>query len=338
MQTTSPDTSFAPWSLMVPEPPKGPANASTDRKTSDQATSSAADRATKVAAADKESPDFFGEDGLTFGDFLDIINPLQHLPVIGTIYREITGDEISQGARLAGGTLFGGPLGLAGAVFNNAVESHTGKDVGDNIVAMFTGDEGDAPPSDTGSDIQIAEVTADPATAKASGDTAPIAAATNTSTPIHPFAVATPTAQSPMLAPTKPVQKATLSTIATTASAVEENSPPPGKPMRLSADVAQQLARIAALSQERMAVQAKTNDTAASKPTPAGEPAPKNNPPASPAIAEVTPPPAASVKAAKASKAYAAAAAAPPSLALDEVPEAMLSALKKYEDMLNKGQ
>ncbi|MBT5663730.1 MAG: hypothetical protein HOJ06_00205, partial [Rhodospirillaceae bacterium] len=45
---------------------------------------------------------FFGEDGLTFGDVLDIINPLQHIPVVSTLYRELTGDEISPGARMAG--------------------------------------------------------------------------------------------------------------------------------------------------------------------------------------------------------------------------------------------
>ena len=31
----------------------------------------------------------FGEDGLTFGDILDVINPLQHIPVISTIYRNL---------------------------------------------------------------------------------------------------------------------------------------------------------------------------------------------------------------------------------------------------------
>ena len=46
---------------------------------------------------------FFGADGLTFGDVLDVINPLQHIPVVSTIYRAITGDEISPGARVAGG-------------------------------------------------------------------------------------------------------------------------------------------------------------------------------------------------------------------------------------------
>jgi len=71
---------------------------------------------------------------------LDIINPLQHIPVISTMYRHITGDEISPVARIAGGALFGGPIGLAAGVVNAAVESSTGKDVGGNMLAMMTGE------------------------------------------------------------------------------------------------------------------------------------------------------------------------------------------------------
>ena len=37
---------------------------------------------------------FWGEDGLQFGDVLDSINPLQHIPLVSSLYREITGDQI----------------------------------------------------------------------------------------------------------------------------------------------------------------------------------------------------------------------------------------------------
>lgn len=78
---------------------------------------------------------------------LDVINPLQHLPVISTIYRHITGDEISPAARIAGGALFGGPVGLAMGVVNAAVVSNTGKDVGQTVLAMaFDGDKQKMPP------------------------------------------------------------------------------------------------------------------------------------------------------------------------------------------------
>ena len=51
----------------------------------------------------------FGDDGFTFLDFLDIINPLHHIPVIGTLYREMTDDSLDPGSRVIGGTLFSVP-------------------------------------------------------------------------------------------------------------------------------------------------------------------------------------------------------------------------------------
>ncbi len=84
----------------------------------------------------------FGADGLTFGDLIDVINPLQHVPVVSTIYRSITGDSIAPGPRLAGGGLFGGFIGLAGAVVNLAIEQTTGKDVGDHVLALVSGEGG----------------------------------------------------------------------------------------------------------------------------------------------------------------------------------------------------
>lgn len=83
----------------------------------------------------------FGDDGFGFDDFLDIINPLQHLPIISTLYREFTGDEISPGSRMIGGGVFGGGVGLAVSVVNTVIEVETGKDVGAHVMAMFTGNE-----------------------------------------------------------------------------------------------------------------------------------------------------------------------------------------------------
>lgn len=80
---------------------------------------------------------FWGEDGFDFGDLLDLINPLQHLPIISTLYREITGDTIAPGPRLLGGAAFGGPLGMASAMVNLAIEDTTGRDIGANALALF---------------------------------------------------------------------------------------------------------------------------------------------------------------------------------------------------------
>ncbi len=113
----------------------------------------------------------FGDDGLTFGDILDVINPLQHIPVVSTIYRAVTGDEISPGARVAGGALFGGPIGFAVAAANAVVEAATGDDIGETIVAMVTGDPAEStvkgPGRETPSGRAISIAEADPAIVRA---------------------------------------------------------------------------------------------------------------------------------------------------------------------------
>lgn len=80
-----------------------------------------------------------GGDGFGFDDFLDIINPLQHLPIVGTAYRAITGDRIETPAKLAGGALFGGLFGFLGAVGSAAYEEITGESVDKTLLSFFDG-------------------------------------------------------------------------------------------------------------------------------------------------------------------------------------------------------
>lgn len=77
------------------------------------------------------------EGEFTFWDFLDVINPLQHIPVVNTIYREMTGDEIKAPAKMIGSAIIGGPIGLAAAMVDTAIEDATGKDLGGHAMAMF---------------------------------------------------------------------------------------------------------------------------------------------------------------------------------------------------------
>ncbi len=79
----------------------------------------------------------FGEDGLNFQDLLDVVNPLQNIPVVNSLYRDATGDETSNGARLLGGTLYGGVFGLATAIADLMVKEATGQDMGETLVATF---------------------------------------------------------------------------------------------------------------------------------------------------------------------------------------------------------
>lgn len=89
-----------------------------------------------MAKAD-DGDSFWGEDGFTFSDILDIINPFQQLPVVSTLYREASDDGISTASRLAGGALLGGPVGFLLALFNTIIEDVSGKDVGGHLMAAM---------------------------------------------------------------------------------------------------------------------------------------------------------------------------------------------------------
>jgi len=101
--------------------------------------------------------------GFSFHDVLDTINPLQHIPIIGSIYRSITHDEPGAVARILGDGLYGGgPIGALVGLFTGAVnvlvEADTGKDLGQHVLswigiggkgsaAATAAAAGDAPPS-----------------------------------------------------------------------------------------------------------------------------------------------------------------------------------------------
>jgi hypothetical protein len=96
--------------------------------------STAAPADIKTASASASS------DGKSFWqDVLDVVNPLQHLPVVGTVYRAITGDKMGDVEKVAGDTLYGGPVGLASSLLDVAFEKITGKDFGDTVLSLFEG-------------------------------------------------------------------------------------------------------------------------------------------------------------------------------------------------------
>jgi len=93
---------------------------------------------------------FFGDDGFSFADLIDVVNPLQHIPFVSTFYREATGDDIAAAPRVMGSTLFFGPLGMAGALANVMVEESTGMDIGQHMASWI------APGETTEDSVQIA--------------------------------------------------------------------------------------------------------------------------------------------------------------------------------------
>jgi hypothetical protein len=78
-----------------------------------------------------------GDPEMSFNDFLDIINPLQHLPIVSTIYRAITGDTIKPTTRVMGDLLFGGPVGAAFGAVSAMVEDVSGSDPGAQMMAAL---------------------------------------------------------------------------------------------------------------------------------------------------------------------------------------------------------
>jgi len=92
-----------------------------------------------VRSATEEPYDQPGE--MSFLDFLDVVNPLQHIPVVGTIYRSLTGDTIKPAQQVMGGMLYGGPLGAVTSMFGAVVEQSTGKSIEGHAMAALGFDD-----------------------------------------------------------------------------------------------------------------------------------------------------------------------------------------------------
>jgi len=70
---------------------------------------------------------------------IDAVNPLQHIPGVSSAYQETTGDTMNPVASMAGGFLFGGPIGLIAGAASSFLEMATGKSVSQHAMAMFSG-------------------------------------------------------------------------------------------------------------------------------------------------------------------------------------------------------
>jgi hypothetical protein len=80
---------------------------------------------------------------LSFREVLSALNPLQYLPVIGTIYRAVTGDQIPEAVRRIGSLvvsgLLGGPIGIAINLAVIVAEKLSGIDLDQTGQALLTG-------------------------------------------------------------------------------------------------------------------------------------------------------------------------------------------------------
>src|SRR5215472_3591610 len=94
--------------------------------------------------APAKGPTLWAHGTFGFKDLLDIINPLQHLPIIGSVYRYLTGDEPSGGARIVGDAIYGGPIGFGVGVVTTMLTDEDGRDLGERTLAAVFGPRGDS--------------------------------------------------------------------------------------------------------------------------------------------------------------------------------------------------
>ncbi len=92
-----------------------------------------------TAAKPEKHPGLWEEEDFGFRDIIDIINPLQHIPIVATIYRNMTGEKIGAVPRVIGGALWGRLGGFVSGLVNAFVDWFTGKDIGDHIYAALFG-------------------------------------------------------------------------------------------------------------------------------------------------------------------------------------------------------
>jgi hypothetical protein len=129
-----------------------------------------------------------------FSDFVALLNPLQNLPVVGTIYRQMTGDVPHPAARVIGGLIWGGPIGLIGAALTYVAEQVSGKGTTEIVKSIFDGSAtapalADAAPPPGSADPAVEPVAAGvapPMTAQAAAAAAPAPALPDTQPPVAP--------------------------------------------------------------------------------------------------------------------------------------------------------
>jgi len=120
-------------------------------KAADVQNGAAVTETTRAAPIDPTSPEAathvpYEDDALGFDDLVDLLNPLHHIPIVGSIYRAITDDTIKPDVQVAGSIAFGlatgsvllaAASGIASAVF----EQHTGEEPTVQLARSLFGDD-----------------------------------------------------------------------------------------------------------------------------------------------------------------------------------------------------
>ncbi len=94
----------------------------------------------KLGATAANTKGFFNEGGPSFRDVLDAVNPLNHIPIVSTIYQRAVGHQPSTASNLAGGALLGGPIGFMASLASEIFTSAIGVGPMESAYAAITGD------------------------------------------------------------------------------------------------------------------------------------------------------------------------------------------------------
>src|ERR1041385_7223129 len=98
----------------LPPPPAGLTRAVSAADTAE--TERAPELLETPAVEEKPSIRWWSKESFSFKDILDMLNPLQHLPVISTLYRKLTGETIGGVARIVGGAIYGRAGGIGSMI------------------------------------------------------------------------------------------------------------------------------------------------------------------------------------------------------------------------------
>jgi hypothetical protein len=96
----------------------------------------------QTAPSEKSGIKWWSKGSFSFKDILDMINPLQHLPIVSTLYRAFTGEGIGGVARIVGAAIYGraGGIGsMVSSLVNSVFGAVTGKDLGERVFAAVFG-------------------------------------------------------------------------------------------------------------------------------------------------------------------------------------------------------
>ena len=93
------------------------------------------------AVLDRISNRLFDDGSAGLDDLVDVVNPAHHIPILSSVYSNVSGDEQGYISEASGGFLLGGPLGLAVTAANIGLDALTGKDFGEHVWNFVAGDD-----------------------------------------------------------------------------------------------------------------------------------------------------------------------------------------------------